>query len=70
MRRAVAVLGVLDQEHHQEGDDRRAGVDDELPGVGEAEDRPADRPDDDDRAAEDEGDRPPGRVRDAAGEMA
>ena len=29
----VAVLRVLDQEHHQERDDRRAGVDDELPGV-------------------------------------
>ena len=43
-RVGVAVLGVLDQEHHQEGDDGRAGVDDELPGVAEAEDRPADRP--------------------------
>ena len=31
--RAVPVLGVLDQEHHEEGDDRRAGVDDQLPGV-------------------------------------
>lgn len=30
---AVAVLRVLDQEQHQEGDDRGAGVDDELPGV-------------------------------------
>jgi hypothetical protein len=26
----VAVLGVLDQEDHEEGQDRRAGVDDEL----------------------------------------
>ena len=33
-RGAVAVLRVLDQENHQEGDDGRAGVDDELPGVG------------------------------------
>ena len=38
-RRGVAVLGVLDQEDHQEGDDRGAGVDDQLPGVAEVEDR-------------------------------
>ena len=42
--RAVAVLRVLDQEHHQEGDDRGAGVDDQLPGVAKAEDRPASPP--------------------------
>jgi len=30
----VAVLGVLNQKYHQESDDRRAGVDDELPGIG------------------------------------
>ena len=29
----VAVLGVLEKEHHQEGDNGRAGIDDELPGV-------------------------------------
>ena len=40
-RRTVAVLGVLDQEHHQEGDDGRAGVDHQLPGLAELEDRPA-----------------------------
>ena len=39
-RRAVPVLRVLDQENHQEGDDGGAGVDDELPAIGEAEDRP------------------------------
>ena len=43
----VAVLRVLDQEHHQERDDRGAGVDDELPGVAEAEDRSSDAPRDD-----------------------
>lgn len=31
---AVAVLGILDQEHHQEGDYCGASIDDELPGVG------------------------------------
>src|SRR5947209_11510560 len=33
-RRAVAVLAVLDQEHHEERHDRRSGVDHQLPGVG------------------------------------
>jgi hypothetical protein len=42
--RGVAVLGVLDQEHHEESDDRGAGVDDELPGIGVAESRAGDRP--------------------------
>src|SRR5688572_12874584 len=36
-RLGVAVLRVLDQEHHQEGDDRGGGVDDQLPGIAEAE---------------------------------
>jgi len=40
---AVPVLGVLDQEHHQEDDNRGAGVDDQLPGVGEAEERARNR---------------------------
>src|SRR5262245_56456347 len=39
-RPAVAVLGVLDQEDHKEGDDRGAGVYHQLPRVAEAEDRP------------------------------
>jgi hypothetical protein len=30
----VAVLRVLDQKHHQKGNDRRGGVDDQLPGIG------------------------------------
>ena len=34
-----AVLRVLDKEHHQEGDDRGAGVYGELPGVGKPEKR-------------------------------
>ena len=68
-RGAVAVLGVLDQEHHEEGDDGRPGVDDQLPGIGEAEKRPARGPDDDDCAAEDERDRPPGRMCDGRGEV-
>src|SRR5262245_33999704 len=45
----VAVLGALNQEHHQERDDGGARVDDELPGVREAEERTRNGPDDDDR---------------------
>eukprot|EP01036_Dinobryon_divergens_P040135 gene40134-53026_t len=40
----VAVLRVLDQEHHEEGDDGGAGVDHQLPSVRKAEHRPADSP--------------------------
>src|SRR3954468_8732958 len=43
-RRGVPVLRVLDQEHHQEGDDRGRGIDDELPRVAETEKRPAGLP--------------------------
>src|SRR2546428_12763415 len=46
-RFAVTVLGVLDDEHHQEGDDRGARIDDELPRIGEAVFRPERRPHDD-----------------------
>jgi hypothetical protein len=43
-RLGVTVLGVLDQEHHQEGDDRGAGIDHQLPGVADSEQRPGDHP--------------------------
>ena len=36
----VFILRTLDQENHQEGDDRRAGVDYQLPGVRELKYRP------------------------------
>src|SRR5215469_12547402 len=32
-RLRISILGLLDQEHHEERDDRRRGVDDELPRV-------------------------------------
>jgi len=54
---AIAVLGILYQEHHQECDDRRAGVDDQLPGVAELEYRAHDAPDDDDGGGDDESSR-------------
>lgn len=41
---AIAVLGVLNEKYHQEGDDSRPGVDDKLPGIAEVKDRPSARP--------------------------
>src|SRR4051794_18303666 len=34
-RLGIPVLSGLDEEYHQEGDDRRTGIDDELPGITE-----------------------------------
>lgn len=42
--RRVAVLGILDQEHHEERDNRRPCVDEKLPCVGVMERRTACRP--------------------------
>ena len=43
-RGAVAVLGVLNQEHHQECHNRGARIDDKLPSIGIAEQRPCNGP--------------------------
>lgn len=51
----ITVLGVLNEEHHEEGDDGGAGVDDELPGVAVTKDRAGDGPDQDDASGEAEG---------------
>src|SRR5579883_1248321 len=48
----ILVLRTLDQEHHQKRDDRSAGVDDELPGIGEVEERPQNSPEDDGAAGQ------------------
>ena len=47
-RLGIAVLRVLNKEHHQERDDGGASVDDELPGIGEMKGRPSQSPDNDD----------------------
>jgi hypothetical protein len=51
---AVSVLGVLDEEDHEKGDDGRPGVDDELPSVAVVEERAADRPDHDNTESQQE----------------
>src|SRR4051812_39778982 len=47
-RLGVAVLGVLNQKDHEEGDDRRARVDHELPGVRKMKQGPGHEPEQDD----------------------
>src|SRR5450631_3656766 len=49
--RAIAVLRILDQEDHQERDDRSAGVDHQLPCIGIMKYGTGDRPGDDEPAA-------------------
>src|SRR3984957_4767525 len=45
----IAVLRVLDEKHHQKGDNRCASIDDQLPGIRIVKDGTADRPDQNDR---------------------
>src|SRR5680860_1524428 len=56
-RRGIAVLRVLDHEHHEEGDNRGRGVDDQLPGIAESKKGPGDAPNDERRDGEDKCDR-------------
>ena len=48
-RLRVAVLGILDEEDHQESDDRGPSVDDQLPGIGIMKDVAAQAPNNDNR---------------------
>ena len=57
----IAVLSVLNQEHHEERDDRGAGVDHKLPGIGEMEHGTEPGPNDDAKQRQQEGSRPAGR---------
>ena len=58
-----ALYELLSEKDHQEGHDGRARVDDQLSGLGEAEDRSRHRPDDDDRQRRQEGHVMPGNRR-------
>jgi len=59
-RHGVAVLAVLDKEHHEKRDDGRSGVDDQLPGVAEMRNRTGRQPDEHDRNRDQERHGPPG----------
>jgi hypothetical protein len=65
-RHCVAVPGVLDQEHHQEGDSGGAGVDHQLPGARIAEKRAGDQPDRNHGQSQKEGGGPTGQMGDPA----
>jgi hypothetical protein len=67
-RIGVAVLRALDQKHHQEGHDRRASVDHELPGIAEAEQRSTHAPEENNEHRGRECHRSPGQARRRAGE--
>ena len=67
-RIGIAVLGVLDEEDHEEGNDGGRGIDHQLPGIVEVEERPADRPCQDQSEGDDEGRRPAAPVGQALGE--
>jgi hypothetical protein len=51
-RGAIAVLRVLDQKDHQESNDSRSCLDNELPGVGKSKDWASDGPSDDNEQAQ------------------
>jgi hypothetical protein len=44
---SVAILGVLDQKHHEECNNRRARIDYQLPSIGEMKERARQSPDND-----------------------
>src|SRR5947207_9005332 len=48
-RLRVAVLGVMNEEDHQERDDGRTGIDNELPGIRKMKGRPGETPDEDNK---------------------
>src|SRR5581483_2455222 len=64
----IAVLRVLDHEHHEKSDDCGRGVDDKLPGVAVAEQGPGQPPDYDRGDGQEEGRRTPGGQGDIMGE--
>src|SRR5947207_7192132 len=69
-RLRVAVLRVLDEENHQESDDRRSGINDELPGIRIMKGWAGNPPDNYDEQRKDEGPGAAQHVRSSPGEDA
>ncbi len=65
--RSIPILYVLNQEYHEEGDDRSAGVDNELPRLGVLKPRPQGGPQDNGGDAEGESPRSSGGAGDGPG---
>lgn len=53
-RFSIAILRVLDQKYHEEGDDRGRSVDHQLPGIGKMKHWSGENPDEDDKHGPDE----------------
>ena len=64
----VAVLGILDEEHHQKGDDGGGSIDYELPGITESKERASHCPAGDKSEAKTKGRRVACRPRGGLGE--
>ncbi len=60
-RFGIAVLGVLDQEHHEKGDDRCRRINNELPRIGEMKGGTGEDPHEDDKHSSGKG---PGAAKD------
>src|SRR5437667_8281681 len=60
-RLGIAVLGVLDQEHHEKGDDRCRRINNELPRIGEMKGGTGEDPHEDDKHSSGKG---PGAAKD------
>src|SRR6266496_1591531 len=56
-RRAVPILGILNEEHHEKGDNGCPRVDDELPRIAKTEHRPCHGPCNDDQDSSHKGNR-------------
>src|SRR5437879_5984866 len=69
-RGTVTVLRILNKKHHQERDNRRSSVDDELPRIRIFENRSGNAPQQDDRNCDDEGGWAPCRSSDYIGQIA
>ena len=67
-RLRISTLRVLNEEDHQEGDDRRSSIDDELPRIAEPEHGSGYEPDANDCDREGEDARTPAKVRCSFGE--
>ena len=67
-RERIAVLGVLNEKHHEKCHDRRRGVDDELPGIAVAEQGPGNRPGRDYEDGDCKGERLAGKMRRRGGQ--
>jgi hypothetical protein len=68
--RGIAILSVLNNEHHQKRDDHRSCIDNQLPGVGVMENGACDSPHDDNECCKQKRNRPPRLMGDSSRDVA